>query len=69
MTSLLLVGHGRMGRLVESLAAEYGFEVAGVVTSRTPPSADWPAGWRVSEVTSSVRSYFSIFWNMRIRSG
>ena len=43
MTSLLLVGHGRMGRLVESLAAEYGFEVAGVVTSRTPPSAEWPA--------------------------
>jgi len=28
---LLLVGYGRMGRLVESLAAEYGCEVAGVV--------------------------------------
>ncbi|HUL77858.1 MAG TPA: dihydrodipicolinate reductase C-terminal domain-containing protein [Vicinamibacteria bacterium] len=28
---LLLVGHGRMGRLVESLAAAYGFEVAGVL--------------------------------------
>jgi len=38
---LLLIGHGRMGRLVESLAPEYGFEVAGVVTAKS--SADeWP---------------------------
>jgi len=43
MKRLLLVGHGRMGRLVESLAAEYGFEVAGVVSSRTPASTEWPA--------------------------
>jgi 4-hydroxy-tetrahydrodipicolinate reductase len=28
---LLLVGHGRMGRLVESLAPGYGFEVAGIL--------------------------------------
>jgi 4-hydroxy-tetrahydrodipicolinate reductase len=28
---LLIVGHGRMGRLVESLAPEYGFEVADVL--------------------------------------
>jgi len=28
---LLLVGHGRMGRLVEGLAPSYGFEVAGVL--------------------------------------
>ena len=31
---VLLVGHGRMGRLVEALAPEYGAEVAGVVTTR-----------------------------------
>jgi 4-hydroxy-tetrahydrodipicolinate reductase len=42
MHRLLLVGHGRMGRLVESLAPEYGFEVVGVVTSRSPVSTDWP---------------------------
>ena len=42
MTSLLLVGHGRMGRLVESLAPEYGFSIAGVVTSRTSASTGWP---------------------------
>ena len=28
---LLIVGHGRMGRLVEELAPDYGFEVAGVL--------------------------------------
>lgn len=28
---VLLVGHGRMGRLVESLAGEYGCEIAGIV--------------------------------------
>jgi 4-hydroxy-tetrahydrodipicolinate reductase len=28
---LLVVGHGRMGRLVEDLAPEYGFEVTGVL--------------------------------------
>ena len=28
---ILLVGHGRMGKLVESLAAGYGCEVAGIV--------------------------------------
>jgi 4-hydroxy-tetrahydrodipicolinate reductase len=30
---ILLIGHGKMGRLVESLAASYGAELAGVVTS------------------------------------
>jgi 4-hydroxy-tetrahydrodipicolinate reductase len=40
---LLLVGHGRMGRLVEQLAAESGFEVAGAIDSRTPAAGgDWP---------------------------
>jgi 4-hydroxy-tetrahydrodipicolinate reductase len=31
---LLLVGHGRMGKLVETLAPEYGATIAGVVTTR-----------------------------------
>ena len=40
----LLVGHGRMGRLVQSLAPEYGIEVAGIVTSATAQDPDrWPA--------------------------
>jgi 4-hydroxy-tetrahydrodipicolinate reductase len=31
VTRLLLVGYGRMGKLVESLAGEYGCEIAGIV--------------------------------------
>lgn len=41
MNKLLLVGHGRMGKLVESLAPEYGFEVAGVIDSRKAAGV-WP---------------------------
>ena len=41
MSRLLLVGHGRMGQLVESLAPEYGFEIAGAVDSRKT-GATWP---------------------------
>jgi 4-hydroxy-tetrahydrodipicolinate reductase len=32
---LLVVGHGRMGRLVEALAPSYGFEVAGVLEAES----------------------------------
>lgn len=39
---LLLVGHGRMGRLVETLAPDEGFEVVGAVSSSTGPD-DWPS--------------------------
>ena len=40
---LLLVGHGRMGQLVESLAPEYGFDVVGTIDSRSASSAEYPA--------------------------
>lgn len=36
MRRLLLVGHGRMGQLVEQLAPAYGFAVAGIVTDADP---------------------------------
>ena len=39
MMRILLVGHGRMGRLVGELAPEYGFEVAGVVDPQSPQHA------------------------------
>ena len=31
MSQLLIVGHGRMGSLVASLASDYGFDVVGIV--------------------------------------
>lgn len=44
---LLLVGYGRMGRLVETLAPEYGCEVAGVLDSRINAGGDAlaPGSW------------------------
>lgn len=40
---VLLVGHGRMGRLVETLAPEHGVEIAGIITSLNGQDATaWP---------------------------
>jgi 4-hydroxy-tetrahydrodipicolinate reductase len=39
---LLLVGHGRMGRLVESLAPEFGFQVVAAVDEGSGPPESWP---------------------------
>ena len=39
MTRILLIGHGRMGVLVERLAPEYGCEIAGIVTEDNPAAA------------------------------
>jgi 4-hydroxy-tetrahydrodipicolinate reductase len=36
---IVLIGHGRMGRLVESLAPSHGCEIAGILTSRAAPTA------------------------------
>ena len=42
--SILIVGYGRMGRLVDSLAPEYGARVAGRVDRRAANTpADWPS--------------------------
>jgi 4-hydroxy-tetrahydrodipicolinate reductase len=40
---LLLIGHGRMGRLVATLAPEYGFTVVGTIDEHSDPAAAWPA--------------------------
>jgi 4-hydroxy-tetrahydrodipicolinate reductase len=40
---LLIVGHGRMGRLVDALSSEYGFQIAGILTSGNAARPDdWP---------------------------
>src|SRR5580765_8319777 len=49
---ILLVGHGKMGRTVEALVAEYGGEVVGVIDPQSPrhgggPDAD---AWRGIDV-------------------
>ena len=40
MKRLLIVGHGRMGRLVEQLAPQYDFEVAGILDIDTNPGGE-----------------------------
>jgi 4-hydroxy-tetrahydrodipicolinate reductase len=49
---ILLVGHGRMGRLVGELAPEYGCEVAGVIDPNSPLHAGGPGQdrWRGVDV-------------------
>jgi 4-hydroxy-tetrahydrodipicolinate reductase len=49
---LLLVGHGKMGRMVESLAADYGCEIAGVMDPASPGHGGGPdaAAWNGVDV-------------------
>jgi len=51
---ILLVGHGRVGRLLESLAGEYGCEVAGIIDSRTASGPDGPRSQRWEGVDVAV---------------
>ncbi len=39
MMRILLVGHGKMGRLVGDLAPEHGYEIAGVVDPQSPANS------------------------------
>jgi 4-hydroxy-tetrahydrodipicolinate reductase len=59
----LLVGHGRMGRLVESLASEYGVEFVGVVTSA---NAGDPASWPAADVAIDFSTAEAVPANARV---
>jgi 4-hydroxy-tetrahydrodipicolinate reductase len=62
---ILLVGHGKMGRMIESLAAEYGCEVAGVIDPLSPAhGGDAGAeGWRDVEVAVDFTSPDAVMSN------
>lgn len=51
---LLLVGHGKMGRMVESLAPEFGFEVAGVVDPMSPRHGGGPDSDKWNDIDVAV---------------
>jgi 4-hydroxy-tetrahydrodipicolinate reductase len=51
---LLLVGHGKMGRMVESLAGDYGFEVAGAIDPGSPAHGGGPDAARWADVDVAV---------------
>jgi len=61
---ILLVGHGRMGQLVESLAPEYGCEVAGVVDSRSPVDAGGDDRWGPVDVAIDFSSPIAVAANV-----
>jgi 4-hydroxy-tetrahydrodipicolinate reductase len=57
---LLIIGYGRMGKLVESLSSSYGFEVAGVLDIdnnqdgrglASPPAADVAVDFSIAAAT------------------
>jgi 4-hydroxy-tetrahydrodipicolinate reductase len=58
---LLLIGHGRMGRLVESLAPEYGMEIAGIVGRAA--SGD-PGGWPPADVAIDFSTAEAVAHNL-----
>jgi 4-hydroxy-tetrahydrodipicolinate reductase len=51
---ILLVGHGRMGRLVAALAGEYGCEVAGIIDSRSAAGSEGPRSPRWAGVDVAI---------------
>lgn len=63
---VLLVGHGRMGRLVESLAPDYGITVKGIVTSA---NAGDPNGWPEADVAIDFSTASSVVPNARALTG
>jgi 4-hydroxy-tetrahydrodipicolinate reductase len=60
---VLLVGHGRMGRLVESLAPEAGVEIAGRVDI---DNADRPEDWPAADVAIDFSTAAAVPANARL---
>ena len=65
---LLLVGYGRMGQLVGSLAAEYGHEVAGIIDPMSPSHGGGPDDerWRDVDVAIDFSSADSVMANLPV---
>jgi 4-hydroxy-tetrahydrodipicolinate reductase len=61
---ILLIGHGRMGRLVENLAPEYGCEVAGVVDSRSSQGIGDENRWGPVDVAIDFTSPIAVAVNV-----
>src|SRR5436853_6980371 len=51
---ILLVGYGKMGRMIESLAAEFGGEIAGVIDPLAPGGTEGPDSPRWSGVDVAI---------------
>jgi 4-hydroxy-tetrahydrodipicolinate reductase len=64
---LLLVGHGKMGRMVEALAGEYGCDVAGVIDPGSPAHGGGPDAerWAGVDVAIDFSTPDSVTTNVR----
>ena len=51
---ILLVGYGKMGKMIEALAPEFGGEIAGVIDPQLPQGKDGPASDRWSGVDVAI---------------
>lgn len=65
---LLLVGYGKMGRMVESLSGEYGWSVAGVIDPQSPAGQDGPDAerWRDVDVAIDFSTPDSVVRNVPV---
>src|SRR3989442_1835501 len=63
---LLLVGHGKMGRMVESLAGEYGCDIAGVIDPGSPAHGGGPDAdrWSGADVAIDFSTPDSVTTNV-----
>lgn len=65
---LLLVGHGKMGRMVETLAADAGLDVAGVIDPLSPSHGGGPDDdrWRGVDVAIDFSTADSVTSNLPV---
>ena len=68
---ILLVGYGKMGRMVESLAEEFGCEVAGMIDPHSPSGTDGPesARWSGVDVAIDFSTPDSVVKNVPVLAG
>jgi len=66
---ILLVGYGRMGRLVESLAGDHGCEIAGVVDPVLGPEGVDSDRWRDVDVAVDFSSPEAVATNVPLLAG
>ena len=68
---ILLVGYGKMGRMIESLAPESGCEVAGVIDPQSPQGQHGPASdrWNGVDVAIDFSTPDSVATNVPVLAG
>ena len=69
MTRILLVGYGKMGKLVESLAGEYKCEVAGIVDPLVGPDGVDSPRWAGVDVAIDFSSPDAVPTNIPVLAG